>query len=64
MQPESILGNFHEPSSDSHPDESIGNMQIFERGEQVGSIEFFPNPTVETLDLAVHNTDGDRIADL
>lgn len=64
MQPDSILGWFHEPSSDSHPSESIGNQQIFDGGEQVGSIEYVPDGDTGSLDLSVYNTDGDHVADL
>lgn len=62
---ENVLGNFHRPSSDEHPAQSIGNMQIWgPGGGQVGSIEFIPNTQTQSLDLELYNTGGDAIAPL
>ena len=63
-QDNTILGNFHAPSSDAHPGESIGNQQIFDGGLQVGSIEYIPDFDTGSLRLKVYNTDQQEIADL
>jgi hypothetical protein len=60
---DTVLGNFHQPSSYSHPDESIGNQQIFDNGTQVGSLEYVVDDT-GSVDIQVYNTDGDHVADL
>ena len=59
----SVLGNFHEPSTSTHPPSSIGNQQIWgPGGSQVGSIEYVPTKT--GLDLNLYNTDGKKVSDL
>jgi hypothetical protein len=60
---ETILGNYHHPSSDSHPTESVGNQQIFDNGDQVGAIEYTPNSN-GSFDLSVTNTAGDTVTKL
>lgn len=60
---DAILGNFHQPTTDLHPPESIGNQQIFEGGRQVGSLEYIPTPD-GTLNIQVNNTSGDNVFDL
>jgi|GEM_PF-2898338 len=52
-----IIGNFHIPSTDKHPDDSIGNQQIWDRGRQVGSIEYIPDESGR-LDLNISTPDG------
>jgi hypothetical protein len=62
---ENIVGNFHQPTSDAHPDDSIGNQQIWdEGGRQAGAIEYIPNWKPQSLDLAITNTNGDVVAEL
>lgn len=59
-----IVGNFHIPSSNQHPSSSLGNQQIWDKGRQVGSIEYTPNPLTGNLDLSINNIKGTKITDL
>ena len=58
-----IAGNFHYPSSDKHPPESVGNQQIWEKGKQVGSLEYIPD-TKEGVNIQLNNTKGKKVTDL
>ncbi len=59
-----ILGNFHKPSSESHPSSSFGNQQIFDNRKQVGSIEYSYNTNTNNVDLTLNNTKGNKIGKL
>lgn len=58
-----ILGNFHKPSSLAHPPNSIGNQQVFEKGSQVGSLEYIPD-TRGNLNIELNNKNGNFITKL
>ncbi|MBN1294861.1 MAG: hypothetical protein JXB48_23700 [Candidatus Latescibacteria bacterium] len=58
-----ITGNFHYPSSDKHPKESVGNQQIFDGGKQVGSLEYIPDIN-QGFKIQLNNKNGKKITDL
>lgn len=58
-----VLGNFHQPSSTVHPNSSFGNQQVFDNGRQVGSIEYSYNNN-GNVDLTLNNTKGKPIGNL
>lgn len=62
---QNVLGGFHESTSGAHPEESIGNQQIWgPGGYQAGAIEYIPNAETESIDLCVTNIDGDIVTPL
>ena len=62
-QDNTVLGNFHQPSSNQHPANSIGNQQIFDQGRQVGSVEYIPDAQ-GNMRLQVNNTSGNPVFNL
>ena len=60
---DAITGNFHYPSTDKHPKESVGNQQIFDGGRQVGSLEYTPDAK-EGFRIQINNTKGKKVTDL
>ena len=58
-----ITGNFHRPSSDKQPSESIGNQQVFNQGKQVGSLEYIPDAQ-GNMKIQLNNTKAKNITDL
>ena len=61
---DTILGNFHRPSSNSHPASSFGNQQVFDNGRQVGSLEYNYNVNTGRVDILLNNTKGNPIGKL
>jgi hypothetical protein len=51
------VGNFHKPSSQQHPSESLGNQSIIHGGRQIGSLEYTPTSNGD-LNISVSNTQG------
>ena len=58
-----ILGDFHNPTSDKHPPESVGNQQIWGNGKQVGSLEYIPD-SKQGFRIQVNNPKGKKVTDL
>ena len=58
-----VLGNFHRPSSDKHPKESLGNQQVFDQGKQVGSLEYIPDAQ-GNMKIQLNNSKGKDISNL
>ena len=59
-QQNTVLTDFHQPSSKAHDPRSIGNQGILHQGSQVGALEYLPNAKGE-LDIYLSNTDGDLL---
>ena len=61
-QSNSDIGNFHFPSTDSHPKDSVGNQQVFDNGQQVGSLEYKPDP-IKGFKISINTIKGKEVVE-